>query len=110
MNVHGFHPRLSYNGEKKMMVSLKNTGKVSTDVGNVRLNAISFQPPSVLFGGGGGMDLGQWTTVPQYVTACGGGFGMAACPSMGLLVTSNVDDDTLCVVAAKWCSGYRTGS
>ena len=35
--------------------------------------------------------------VPQYKTACGWGFGLAACPSLGLLVTSDNDSDTLSV-------------
>ena len=43
------------------------------------------------------MDLGVLTPVPQYETACGGGFGVAACPSLGLLVTSDVEDNTLSV-------------
>ena len=43
------------------------------------------------------MHLSKWAPVPQYTAACGWGFGLAACPSLGLLVTSNIDNNTLSV-------------
>ena len=43
------------------------------------------------------MHLSKWAPVPQYKTACGWGCGMAACPSLGLLVTSDTDNNTLSV-------------
>jgi hypothetical protein len=35
--------------------------------------------------------------LPSLMTACGAGFGLAACPALGLLVTSDKGDDTLSV-------------
>ncbi len=43
------------------------------------------------------MELSDLVPVPSLKTECGGGFGLAACPSLGLLVTSDKDSNTLSV-------------
>jgi hypothetical protein len=45
--------------------------------------------------------------LPSLMTECEGGFGLAACPALGLLVTSDVYDNTLSV----WdlCGGDSDG-
>ena len=43
------------------------------------------------------MEFGKLVPVPQYTTACGKGYGLAACPSLGLLVTSDFISNTLSV-------------
>ena len=43
------------------------------------------------------MDLEQWVPAPRWETPCGFGFGLAACPSLGLLVTSDVTVNALIV-------------
>ncbi len=43
-------------------------------------------------------------------TDCGQGFGVAACPVLGLLVTSNGDADTLSVFALPRSSGAGAGA
>jgi hypothetical protein len=45
------------------------------------------------------VSLGDLVPVPYLLTMCGGGVGMTVCPTMGLLVTSNIIDDTLSVFA-----------
>ncbi len=51
------------------------------------------------------MDLDTLVPVPALKTGCGRGFGMAACPALGLLVTSNCKDNTLSVFALPRSSG-----
>ena len=43
------------------------------------------------------MEFVNLMPVPRYRTACGKGSGLAACPSLGLLVTSDCDSNTLSV-------------
>ena len=43
------------------------------------------------------MHLWKCVPVPQYKTACGTGNGLAVCPPLGLLVTSDSDNNTLTV-------------
>ena len=48
--------------------------------------------------------------VPQYSTACGTGRGMAACPSLGLLVTSEYTNNTLSVWSIPSDGGGGAGT
>jgi hypothetical protein len=50
--------------------------------------------------------------LPALKTACGLGVGIAPCPALGLLVTSNRPDDTLSVFALprSSCPGTCTGA
>ena len=50
-------------------------------------------PPSPLMA----VDVGTLIPLPSLKTKCGSGMGMAVCPALGLLVTSNHDDNTLSV-------------
>ena len=43
------------------------------------------------------MEFRELVHVPQYETACGPGYGLAACAALGLLVTSDCRDNTLSV-------------
>ena len=43
------------------------------------------------------VDVGALIPLPALKTKCGSGMGMAVCPALGLLVTSNHDDNTLSV-------------
>ena len=45
------------------------------------------------------VDLTAFVHVPALKTHCGRGVGLAACPTLGLLVTSNYRDNTLSVFA-----------
>ena len=51
------------------------------------------------------MDLDAMVPLPTLKTQCGPGrgFGMAVCPTLGLLVTSNLDDNSLTVFALPGC-------
>ncbi len=40
------------------------------------------------------VDVGALIPLPALKTKCGSGMGMAVCPALGLLVTSNHDDNT----------------
>ena len=44
-----------------------------------------------------GVGLDALVPLPALKTRCGPGFGMAACPGLGLLVTSNDNHNTLSV-------------
>ena len=44
-------------------------------------------------------DLSTLVPLPALKTDCGKGVGMAACPTLGLLVTSNYSNNTLSVFA-----------
>ncbi len=48
--------------------------------------------------------------LPTLKTRCGGGVGMAACTTLGLLVTSNAEDNTLSVFALPRSSGAGAGA
>ena len=54
----------------------------------------------------GEMDPWVLTPVPQFKTACGQGYGVAACPSLGLLVTSDVNNNTLSVWSLPSGAGF----
>jgi hypothetical protein len=56
------------------------------------------------------VDVGALVPLPALKTRCGGGFGMAACPALGLLVTSNHNDNTLSMFALPHSSGAGTGA
>ena len=43
------------------------------------------------------LDLGAAVCFPALGTTCGNGYGMAVCPALGLLVTSDDEEDTLSV-------------
>jgi hypothetical protein len=45
------------------------------------------------------MDLNRLVPVPAFKTPCRFGLGLAVCPTLGVLVTSQYDDDTLSVLA-----------
>ena len=55
------------------------------------------------------MDLGSLMPLPRLRTVCGVGYDVAACPTLGLLVTSNCEDNSLSVyrlptsVASSMC-------
>jgi hypothetical protein len=57
-----------------------------------------------------GVGLDALVPLPALKTACGTGVGMAACPALGLLVTSNKDDNTLSVFALPRSSGAGAGA
>jgi hypothetical protein len=54
--------------------------------------------------------LDKLVPLPALKTACGGGYGMAACPALGLLVTSSTSDNTLSVFALPRSSGAGAGA
>jgi hypothetical protein len=56
-----------------------------------------------------GVGLDKLRRVPALKTACGSGMGMAACPTLGLLVTSDHIDNTLSVFALPRSSGSGVG-
>ncbi len=56
------------------------------------------------------VDLGALVPLPALKTRCGSGFGMAACPTLGLLVTSDHKDNTLSVFALPRSSGAGAGA
>ena len=56
------------------------------------------------------MEFGKLVPVPQYTTACGKGCGLAACPSLGLLVTSDYSHNTLFVWSLSSGGGAGAGS
>ncbi len=57
------------------------------------------------------MSLGDLVPLPALKTRCGAGMGMAACPTLGLLVTSNSEDNTLTVfnLPQSLSTGLRAG-
>jgi hypothetical protein len=57
-----------------------------------------------------GVGLDALVPLPALKTACGNGIGMAACPALGLLVTSSNNDNTLSVFALPHSSGAGTGA
>jgi hypothetical protein len=57
-----------------------------------------------------GVGLDALVPLPALKTACGPGVGMAACPALGLLVTSNHKDNTLSVFALPPSSGAGAGA
>jgi hypothetical protein len=57
-----------------------------------------------------GVDLDALVPLPALKTRCGEGYGMAACPALGLLVTSNVNDNKLNVFALPRSSGAGAGA
>jgi hypothetical protein len=57
-----------------------------------------------------GVGLDALRLLPALKTACGRGAGVAACPALGLLVTSNNDDNTLSVFALPRSSGAGAGA
>ncbi len=57
-----------------------------------------------------GVGLDALVPLPALTTRCGWGAGMAACPTLGLLVTSNHDDNTLSVFALPHSSGAGAGA
>ena len=57
-----------------------------------------------------GVGLDALVPLPALKTACGPGFGMAACPALGLLVTSKFSDNTLSVFALPRSSGAGAGA
>jgi hypothetical protein len=57
-----------------------------------------------------GVDLDALVPLPALKTCCGEGLGMAACPTLGLLVTSNRKDNTLSVFALPRSSDVGAGA
>ncbi len=57
-----------------------------------------------------GVGLDKLVPLPALKTDCGRGVGMAACPALGLLVTSNHNDNTLSVFALPRISGAGAGA
>jgi hypothetical protein len=57
-----------------------------------------------------GVGLDKLVPLPALKTKCGEGVGMAACPALGLLVTSNTKDNTLSVFALPHSSGAGAGA
>jgi hypothetical protein len=57
-----------------------------------------------------GVGLDALVPLPALKTACGWGVGLAACPTLGLLVTSNHKDNTLSVFALPRSSGAGAGA
>ena len=57
-----------------------------------------------------GVGLDALVPLPALNTRCGEGFGLAACPALGLLVTSNTNDNTLSVFALPRSSGAGAGA
>ncbi len=57
-----------------------------------------------------GVGLDKLRPLPALKTMCGGGVGMAACPALGLLVTSDAKDNTLSVFALPRSSGAGGGA
>jgi hypothetical protein len=57
-----------------------------------------------------GVGLDALVPLPALKTRCGVGVGMAACPALGLLVTSNHNDNTLSVFALPRSSGAGAGA
>jgi hypothetical protein len=57
-----------------------------------------------------GVGLDALVPLPALKTRCGRGVGMAACPVLGLLVTSNHKDNTLSVFALPRSSGAGAGA
>ncbi len=57
-----------------------------------------------------GVGLDKLVPLPALKTACGYGLGMAACPVLGLLVTSSTSDNTLSVFALPRSSGAGAGA
>ena len=55
------------------------------------------------------MDLDALLPAPALSTQCGRGCGLAVCPTLGLLVTSNFDDNTLSVFALPGSSHDALG-
>jgi hypothetical protein len=55
------------------------------------------------------MDLGALVPLPALKALCGYGYGMAICPFLGLLVTSEDNDNTLSVFALPRSSGAGAG-
>ncbi len=74
------------------------------------------RPPTLLRG----VALTALVPLPALKTPCGGGLGLAACPALGLLVTSDIDKNTLSVwrlpggasggAAASGGTGASTGA
>ncbi len=57
-----------------------------------------------------GVGLDALVPLPALKTRCGLGVGMAACPALGLLVTSNREDNSLSVFALPRSSGAGAGA
>ncbi len=57
-----------------------------------------------------GVGLDALVPLPALKTTCGRGVGLAACPALGLLVTSNFSDNTLSVFALPRSSGAGAGA
>ncbi len=57
-----------------------------------------------------GMGLDALVPLPALKTACGRGVGLAVCPALGLLVTSNSDENTLSVFALPRSNGAGAGA
>jgi hypothetical protein len=55
------------------------------------------------------VSLDKLRPLPALKTACGHGMGVAACPALGLLVTSNDKDNTLSVFDLRRSSGTGAG-
>jgi hypothetical protein len=54
-------------------------------------------PPGLTFAQSSRFPLEDHVPLPSLKTACGKGYGLAACPALGLLVTSDCDRNTLSV-------------
>ena len=57
-----------------------------------------------------GVGLDALVPLPALKTRCGLGVGMAACPALGLLVSSNIIGNTLSVFALPRSSGAGAGA